>query len=168
MRRPPTERRGRRKPGLPDSNGGSFLVVVWSLEHGTAQPQPTACCRGPVGRDPQPLSPSDSDHPAAIQCTPTLPCVTFRITLSKGTRVWQSRASHSLGARAWQTGPFWQRPTQPGVAGCCSGTQLQPPVCEPSPAPSPFSLDGHGERRDSTHGAVRALPGLRGLLGPAR
>lgn len=61
-----------------------------------------------------------------------------------------------------------ERPAQPGVAGCCSGTRLQPPVCEPSPAPSPFSLDGHGERRDPTHGAVRALPGLRGLPGPAR
>lgn len=61
-----------------------------------------------------------------------------------------------------------ERPTQPGVARCCSGTRLQPPVCEPSPAPSPFSLDGHGERRDPTHGAVRALPGLRGLPGPAR
>lgn len=60
-----------------------------------------------------------------------------------------------------------ERPAQPGVAGCCSGTRLQPPVCEPSLAPSPFSLDGHGERRDPTHGAVRALPGLRGLPGPA-
>lgn len=34
----------------------------WFAHWGTAQPQPAACCRGPAGRDPQPLGPSDRGH----------------------------------------------------------------------------------------------------------
>lgn len=81
--RAPRERHGHREPGLPDSNNGSLLVVVCSLGHSSAPAR--SVLSGP-SREGSPTSrPLRQGPPAAIQCTPTLPCVTFRLTLSKGT-----------------------------------------------------------------------------------